>query len=93
MFRPVAQPLPGYANRMARCITGWLLFKRTACCTTSYVRYLKQCSESHDYLFCIVGPPIPFRVSPEVKTKIIKTAVACKAGIRYGKDCAIRQTL
>ncbi len=23
MFRPVAQPLPGYANRMACCITGW----------------------------------------------------------------------
>ncbi len=33
--------------------------------------------------FCSEGPPIPFRVSHEVKTKIIKTAVACKAGIRY----------
>ncbi len=33
--------------------------------------------------YCSVGPPIPFRVSPEVKTKIIRTAVACKAGIHY----------
>ncbi len=23
MFRPVAKPLPGYAHRMACCITGW----------------------------------------------------------------------
>ena len=39
LFRPIAQPLPGYANRMACCITGWpvvypdgLLFIGMACC-------------------------------------------------------------
>ena len=40
--------------------------------------------------FCSVGPTIPYRVSSEVKTKILKTAVAFRAGICYEQGMYIK---